>query len=201
MKIICLVALAILCGLSAPAQTNTVKAVAPRPPTLIQSDGPADFDLTAHTVVYRDHVRVDDPEMKLRCDWLQADLPQAGGHVNHIIAATNVVIDTVDPSGKPMHATSDRAVYFYEVKNGATNETLTLTGNPQVKNAYGPQSGDVIVWDRARNQIHITNPKMSLEQNFDGMLAGTNSPPAKTNFPAGTIQNIDKNINTQASPP
>jgi lipopolysaccharide export system protein LptA len=196
MKKICLLAFAAWSGLNAPAQTNAVPAAAPRATTLIQSDGPADFDLNAHTVIYRDHVRVDDPQMKLRCDWLQADLPQAGGHINNIVAETNVVIDTVDSSGKPMHATSEKAVYFYGVQNGETNETLTLTGNPQVVNSYGPQSGDVIVWDRAKNQIHITNPRISLDRNLDGMTAGTNAPAANTNPPPGVIDNIDKNLHT-----
>ena len=30
-----------------------------------------------------------------------------------------------------MHATGDKAVYDYSVQNGVTNETVTLTGNPQ----------------------------------------------------------------------
>ena len=201
MKKICLVTIAVLCGLNAPAQTNAGQPVAPNSRTLIQSDGPADFDLNAHTVVYRDHVRLDNPEMKLRCDWLQADMPQAGGHITNVVAMTNVVIDTVDSSGKPMHATSDKAVYAYAVQNGETNETLTLSGNPQVLNSYGPQSGDVIVWDRAKNQIHITNPRISLEQNFGNMQARTNAPAANTNSPPGVIDNIDRITNPQALPP
>ena len=69
--------------------------------------------------------------MKLTCALLVADLPQSGGRLNHIVAETNVVIDAKDDEGQPIHATSDKTVYDYNVQNGVTNETVTLTGNPQ----------------------------------------------------------------------
>ena len=50
-----------------------------------------------------------------------------------------------------MHATGDKAVYDYDVQDGVTNETVTLTGNPQVENAQGRMTGDPIIWDRANN--------------------------------------------------
>ena len=53
---------------SLPAATNTTLVAPPpkpRPATLIEADGPADFDLSRHRVIYHDHVRVDDPAMKL----------------------------------------------------------------------------------------------------------------------------------------
>jgi lipopolysaccharide export system protein LptA len=73
------------------AQTN-VSAVTkpPRAPTRIVSER-ADFDLTARRAVYHGHVRVDDPQMKLTCEQLTADLPQSGGHIDHLVALTNVV--------------------------------------------------------------------------------------------------------------
>ena len=152
----------------------------PRQPTKIESDR-VDFDLTARQAIYHGHVRVDDPEMKLNCEWLTADLPQEGGRINHIVAETNVVTDFTDEKGQTMHATGDKAVYVYEVQNGVTNETVTLTGNPVLENAQGKSTGDVIVWDRARNHLDITNPKIVFHQNINGATVGTNSPPATTN--------------------
>ena len=135
------------------AATNSPAAPPPpRAPTRIDSDNSADFDLNGHQAIFRGHVRVDDPEMKLTCALLVADVPQAGGHPNHIVAETNVVIDFTDAKGQTNHATGDKAVYIYNVQNGVTNETVTLTGNPQMENAQGTQTGDVIIWDRANNK-------------------------------------------------
>jgi len=57
-----------------------------------------------------------------------------------------------------------------------TNETITLTGNPQVENAQDTLTGDVIVWDRANNHLSATNQKMVFRQNLDGAAVDTNSP-------------------------
>lgn len=171
----------------------TTNAPAPKPqprgPTRIESDS-VDFDLTAREATYQGQVRVDDPEMKLSCERLVADLPQTGGRINHIVAETNVVIDATDDKGQKMHATADKAVYVYNVQNGVTNETVTLTGQPELSNAQGTSTGDVIVWDRANNHLNITSPKIVFHQNLNGAMAGTNlmvvetnSPVVETNFP------------------
>jgi lipopolysaccharide transport protein LptA len=152
----------------------------PRQPMRIESES-VDFDLTARKATYHRRVRMDDPEIKLICENLTADLPQEGGRINHIVAETNVVIDFTDDKGQTMHATGDKMVYDYAVQNGATNETVTLTGNPELENAQGKSTGDVIVWDRARNHLDITNPKIVFHQNINGATADTNSPPAMTN--------------------
>jgi lipopolysaccharide export system protein LptA len=128
-------------------------------------------------------------------------VPQGGGHPNHIVAETNVVIDFTDTKGQTNHATSDKAVYIYNVQNGVTNETVTLTGNPQMENAQGTQAGDVIIWDRASNKIHFDNPHMVFRQNLNSASAETNPPPVKTNLPPGTVENIDKNISNQVKSP
>jgi lipopolysaccharide export system protein LptA len=211
MKRFSLIVIAAWCGWMVHAQTNVTAQSSPasattnspdatpppRAPTRIDSDNSADFDLNGRQAIYRGHVRVDDPEMKLTCALLVADVPQAGGRPNHIVAETNVVIDFTDERGQTNHATSDKAVYLYNVQNGVTNETVTLTGNPQMENAQGTQAGDVIIWDRANNKIHFDNPHMIFRQNLNSAVADTNPPPAtaaKTNFPPGTIQNIDKVI-------
>jgi lipopolysaccharide transport protein LptA len=206
-KKIYLIALFLAAGEISRAQTNTVAAPPPRAPTIINSDR-ADFDLTARKAFYYGNVRVDDPQMKLTCAKMVADLPQTGGHINRIVAETNVVIDSVDEKGQTNHATSDKAVYFYNVLNGVTNETVTLTGNAKVENAQGWLTGEPIIWDRANNMMHAENQKMLFRQNIGDVMTNatssatnTNSPPrktkppmTKTNFPPGTVQNIDKMI-------
>jgi lipopolysaccharide transport protein LptA len=200
MKSFCLVALMIAtAGMAARAESNT--NAAPRSPraTDIYSDS-ADFDGIGHAIIYSGHVRVTDPDMKLTCAQLVADLPQSGGRVNHIVAETNVVIDAADPKGETIHATGDRAVYDFQTTGLVTNETVTLTGNAEVENAMGWMTGEPIVWDRATGHLSAKNQHMRFRDNLNGVPADTNAPSAttsnpvatKTNLPPGTIQNIDE---------
>ncbi len=215
MKLFSLIIIAGWCSLTVHAQTNATAQSSPasaitnsptappptRPPTQIHSDS-WDFDMTARQAVYHGHVHVDDPQMKLTCAQLTTDLPESGGRPARIVAETNVVIDFTDDKGQTNHTTSDKAVYIYNVQNGVTNETVTLTGNPQMENAQGTQAGDVIIWDRANNKIHFDNPHMIFRQNLNSAVADTNPPPAtavKTNFPPGTIENISNNIGDHPS--
>jgi len=188
MKRFCLIAIATLVVMGSHAQTNTTGTLPlPRGPTLITSDS-ADFDLSGHEATYHGHVHVDDPQMNLTCEELVADVPSAGGHVNHIVAETNVVIDFVDNRGHTNHATSDKAVYVYSEQGGVTNETVTLTGNAQMENADGTLTGEPIVWDRQNNHLTATNQKMIFHQNLSGAAAATNPPASnKTNPLPGTV--------------
>jgi lipopolysaccharide transport protein LptA len=180
MKIFYLVVIFALCASAVRAQTNTEVAAssAPRPPTQIQSAS-AGFDMTGRRAVYGGGVRVDDPQMKLTCAQLTVDLPPDAGHPDHIVAETNVVIDFTDAKGQTMHATSDKAVYDFNIRNGVTNETITLTGNAKVENAQGWLTGEPIVWNRANNSLSAMNQKMIFRQNLDSLKPDTNSPPAK----------------------
>jgi len=199
MKFHRLVVITVLGGLMVHAQTNTPGALpTPRAPMFIHADS-ADFDLNGHQGIWRWHVRVDDPQMKLACEQLVADMPPAGGRPNRIVAETNVVIDFTDTKGQTNHATGDKAVYTYQEQGGATNETLTLTGDPQpqVENAQGLQAGDVIIWNRENTNSHIRitgNYHMVSYQKPGEVMTDTNSPVTvvKTNFPAGMIENIDR---------
>ena len=149
-------------------------------PTKIDSDT-ADFDLNGRQAVYRGNVRVDSPQMKLTCAQLTVDLPPAGGRIQHVVAETNVVIDATDEKGATNHITSDKAVYDYKVQDAVTNETITLTGSPQIVNLQGTNTADVIVWDRANGHVHEKNPHMS-GQNHDDTGANTNSSPVPNLF-------------------
>ena len=201
MKRFCLIALAAGCSLLAQAQTNATGTLPlSRGPTLISSES-ADFDLAGREATYHGHVRVDDPQMKLACEQLIADVPQTGGHVNHIVAETNVVIDFTDEKGQTNHTTSDKAVYVYNVENGVTNETVTLTGSPQpqMENAQGTQSGDVIIWYRTDGKVrmHIDNPVMISRQNLGIAMTGTGLPTRvkATNSPPETNESAGKTTN------
>lgn len=194
MKRFQILVLAVLGGLAAYAQTNVTNTLPTARGSTLISSASGDFDLSGHEATYRGHVRVDDPQMKLTCEKLVADVPAAGGHVNHIVAETNVVIDFLDDKGNTNHATGDQAVYVYSEEGGITNETVTLTGNPQMENAQGTLTGDVIVWDRLNNHLSASNQKMIFRQSFKGALASTNPPPAAaTNAAPGAIQNTDTN--------
>jgi len=189
------------------AATNTppvVQPPKPHPDTLIEADGPADFDLTGRRMIQRDHVRVDAPEMKMRCEWLAADLPQEGGRVTNIVAETNVVIDFTDEKGKPYHATGDKAVYSYQVQGGVTNETITLTGNPaQIDEATVTSFGDEIIYYRINNRVSIPrNPRMISRQKLNGATAGTNvnEAIAATNSPPAAPDLSLTNTNTLVEP-
>jgi lipopolysaccharide export system protein LptA len=171
-------------SLNATAQTNSVATTnSVHGPTLITSRA-GNFDMNARHAIYSGDVRVTDPQMKLTCEWLIADLPQSG-QINHIVAETNVVIDFTDQKGRATHATGEKAVYNFNVQNGTTNETVTLTGNPQVESTQGSSTltniADVIIWNRLNNSFRSINPHTTI-QNFNGLIAPkTNSPPASTN--------------------
>ncbi len=187
MKIIYLMALLALTGGGwSQAQTNLKTA-----PTVITSKH-GFYNNGNRQVIYTGNVQVDDPRMKLTCEQLIADLPPVGGHNNHLVALTNVVMDSVDEKGQTNHATSDMAVYDYKVVDGVTNETVTLTGNARVRSGQDWMTGEPIVWDRVNNSMRVENPKMILYQNSTNSLMNPNTSPSKTNFPPGTIQNIDR---------
>jgi lipopolysaccharide transport protein LptA len=190
-KIHLIVLLVALGGGILRAQTNAVAAPKPsRGPTMITSHR-ADFSDAARQIIYTGNVRVDDPQMTLTCEQLIADLPPNGGHIQHIVAVTNVVIDSVDEKGQTNHATSDKAIYDYNVQNGVTNEIITLTGNAKVENAKGTQTGEPMWWNRANNSFHADNYHMISAQHIGDVMGSTNSSAKKTNSPPGTVQHND----------
>ncbi|MEJ0090320.1 MAG: LptA/OstA family protein [Limisphaerales bacterium] len=191
------------------AQTNTNTAPeSARGLTNIKSEH-GFFSNIDRQVIYTGNVRVDDPQMKLTCEQLIVDLAPSGGHVEKMTALTNVVMDSVDEKGETKHATSDKAVYIYDVVNGVTNETVTLTGNAKVKSGNNWMTGEPIIWNRANGSMTVENPVMLLHPIINNGLVPTNPPAVqhtnlsvnKTNFPPGTIQNIDKITNPKSLEP
>ena len=209
-KIYLIALLALVSGGWSHAQTNVNPVPTPRRATNATTridSVRAEFDLTARRAVYQGNVRVDDPQMKLTCEQLTADLPQSGDHINHLVALTNVVMDSVDEKGQTNHATGDMAVYDYHVQDGVTNETITLSGNAKAENAQVILYGEPIIYNRATGSLTATNQHMIFRQNLTSAPVNTNTPVAKTNlpaantnFPPGTIQNIDLMTLPQSGP-
>ncbi len=201
MKTLCLIALlAAAAGMTARAQPDTNAAPELLRVTDIHADS-AYFDGNGHQATYCGNVRVIASGMKLTCALLVADLPQSGGRLSHVVAETNVVIDAKDSKGQTMHATGEKAVYNYDVQNGVTNETVTLTGNPQpqVEIPEGTNSADVIIWDRANNGYRwIGNYHFS--QNQNGAPTGTNAPAAMTNEASATHIHLPPEADTNFPP-
>jgi lipopolysaccharide transport protein LptA len=163
-------------GLTTPGHAGSPKMS--RGPIKIQADGPTTFDLNHHWVTYNENVVVTDPQMKLTCEWLQANLPQNGERLTNIVAQTNVIMDFTDEKGQKTRATGDKAVYYFHVENGVTNETVTLTANPpglpKVVQAQNTMTGDAIIWDRATDAVRISG-------HFKGAYFPTTNSPAGTN--------------------
>ncbi|HXR04751.1 MAG TPA: LptA/OstA family protein [Verrucomicrobiae bacterium] len=179
-------------GVSAPAATNAQPgSLPPTTQTLISADR-GEFDMAGREVTYHSHVRVDDPEMKLTSEWLITDLPHPGEHVNHIVAETNVVIDFLDDRSQTNHATCDKTVYSYEVKDGITNESVTLSGHAKVANADFVMTGEPIVLNLTTRKINTENVMMTPRQSLIKPNAGTNSPPAERSLTLTNTNNLTK---------
>jgi lipopolysaccharide export system protein LptA len=161
------------------AKATTNAPAKPHGPTEIISDM-ADFDLNLHQAIYRGHVRVTDPEVKLTCDWLVVDLPAAGEHLSHVLADTNVVVDFTDEKGEKYHVTSARAVYAYKVVGAVTNETVVFTGppKPKVVTTNSVIVSEQMTWDRVRDHFNFVSPIMNSTSGINSG-GGSNAPAMK----------------------
>ena len=145
----------VLAVTAAMAQT-TASETQTNKPTEIFSDS-ADFDLKTQGVIYRGHVRVTDPQMKLTCDTMTVRTAPEGGHIESIVAEGDVVVDIAN-QGQTNHATGNKLVYTYKVESSVTNDTAVLTGDPRMEEKDMWLTGDAITWDRTTRNIHVTNP-------------------------------------------
>lgn len=174
--------------------TTNAPTAKPEPSEIvIEPDGPATFEQVGNgfRVVYRDHVRVNSPQLKLWCEWLAADIPESSGQPTNIVAETNVVFDATWVKGEKMHGTSDKAVYAFSIQNGVTNATVTLTGDAEVDYKGITNNGDSIILDLIHQTMNIpTNPKTFISGNFTGKLPSTNSPIVETNLPPTAATNL-----------
>jgi lipopolysaccharide transport protein LptA len=134
------------------AQTNSIPPPKPRAPTQIFSDK-VEMDVKDRSAIYSGNVRVEDPQMKMTCELLTARMITNSTKIESIVAERNVVIDGIDNKGETSHGTADKLVYTFKIMNGVTNETIELTGKPQLTNTMGGFVGDPIKWDITSGRI------------------------------------------------
>jgi lipopolysaccharide export system protein LptA len=151
------------------------------------------FDMDHYRTVYEGHVRVDNPEMKLTCAWLAADLPHNNNSGRHILALTNVVIDldggrdrsTNLVSGLPndqeqkWHVTSDQAVYDYHVAGTVTNATVTINGHARAESDKVTVTGEPLIWNLGTRQFS-GNDYTTIIKGDNLSPGGTNASPTST---------------------
>jgi len=181
--------LLILCAttttLTVFAQTNAPakKPVARGGNTTILADH-GEFELLGHRMVYTGHVHINDPDMKLQCAKITATMPPGSGHPNRIVAESSeaepiVSIDVLDDHGETNHVTGHLAVYEYTLTAGATNETVTVTGDPHINTPTFQGTADELKWNRATGHMSASNPNFTATGQFDSVLAHTNAPASK----------------------
>ena len=180
-----LILCAAIAGFTASAQTNAPakKPVTRGGDTTIHAEH-GEFDLVGHRMVYTGHVRINDPDMKLQCAKITAYLPPGSGHPSRIVAESTetepiVHIDLLDDHGETNHITGHLAVYEYTLSGGATNETVTVTGEPHIDTPSFQGTADELKWNRATGHMSASNPNFTATGQFDSVLAHTNAPTSK----------------------
>lgn len=171
-----------------PAVTNNVPEITE---TRIKSDR-AEFDLKGRYVVYSGNVRAKDPQMDLSCEKLTVQISQTGGKLESIIAEGNVVVDFLDDKGQRIHGTGGRATYNYRVTANATNDVIELTEDPVLKTQQGTMEGDVITYDRANDNLRVTNSRMVIRpETSESPDAASGDSKSATNSPNSIPANHD----------
>ena len=125
------------------------------PPTHVFSDGLI-YAMKSGQAIYRNHVRIEDPKMKLRAGILTVQLPPEGSKVSHLgdsVAEENVIIDFISEKGDTNHAIGDKAVYKYQVTGNLTNEIMELSGHPRLDITNGWMTADIFSFDRLQDKI------------------------------------------------
>jgi lipopolysaccharide export system protein LptA len=89
-----------------------------------------DYTLQPEGAQFRGNVRLDHPQMRVRCGQVTALAPRGVGSTNTVVAEQAVVFDITDDKGEKIHGTGDQAVYTSAVSATQTNKTMVLTGNP-----------------------------------------------------------------------
>jgi lipopolysaccharide transport protein LptA len=121
----------------------------------ITADG-WEFDLRDGVFHYWGNVHVDAPGlMELTCEDLVAVMPEEGGRMDQLVATTNVVILVIRPPNRPgdepvqIRATGQRAVYT------ATNQVVTLTGEPRLESMHGVATGERILYNMDTGKVRV----------------------------------------------
>ena len=133
--------------------------------TVILSDHGLEARLKNKTYIYRENVRVFNPQMTITSELLTIEVPDVeNGKYNHVVAETNVIISWLDEHGTN-HATADRVEYTYALTNLAklpekqyhTNSTVLLMGHAHLDLGAQKVDGDPILWDRITDIVSTPN--------------------------------------------
>ncbi len=153
-------------------------------PTHVFSDS-LRYAMKAGEAIYRGHIRVEDPRMKLRSELLTAQFPVEGSNttqIEKIVAEKDVFIDFISERGDTNHASGDRAVYHSIATGKTTNQVMELTGHPRIDMTNGWMTADMFTFDQLQDRIRgIDNYRFHSSANVQfGGSPGTNSPPQET---------------------
>ncbi len=145
----------------------------------------AEFLIETNVAIYTGNVRAFYADTRLTCDLLTLHVPKNGERPDYMVAERNVVIDTKDKGGKPMHAVGDKAVYTYSIESGVTNEVMVLSGDAFIRSENGSSmKGDPVIWNLTKGTVNVISPHMIIQQT--PKTAATNKSPAslsQTNTP------------------
>lgn len=110
-----------------------------------------DYEFQGGAGAFRGNVRVNSPQMSLRCDTLSVYSAGPGAPVERIVAEGNVLMDFVEADQQRNRALGNRAVY------DLAQNTIELTGKPLVVRDQNTMTGDVIFWNRATDTLVVRN--------------------------------------------
>lgn len=127
-----------------PAPASPAKSEAQAEIEILADDG-LEYDSQSRLAIYRGNVRVSDPQMKLKCQVLTAQL-SVSNKIETIVAEHAVEIELTDER-ETSRAVSDKAVYT------AATELVVLTGSPKVTNKQGTLTGDRVMLDRTKGKL------------------------------------------------
>lgn len=98
---------------------------------------------------------------RLTASRLTAKWDSPSGALSSFVADQNVEIDAPDTKGQASHATADKLTFTQTIASGVTNQTIELTGRPQLTNPQGRLVGDIIIWDMVHDKFFTRNYKLN----------------------------------------
>jgi len=109
------------------------------------------------------------PRMNWACGSLAVELSRAAGRKQTLVAEQDVKFQLSGENGEVVEGVGDKAVYVYGVEAGATNDLLTLTGNPATLNmTNGTVRSKTILYDRAKNIVRTPGYSISFTNKAEG---------------------------------
>lgn len=136
---------------STSTKTNAAEPQA-RQFALISAD---QYRLAPQRARFEGNVRLDHPQLQMRCETVDAEFPSADGVGGRMVAEKSVVFEVKDTEGAggQIHGTSQTAIYRSQAVGDVTNRVLELTGNPVLETTNGVLKNKVIMLDLANRKL------------------------------------------------